>query len=175
MAIAYLALGSNIEPEKNILEAVKLLSRSVRVLKSSTVYLTKPLLGKRQSDYFDCVVKIETTIGPQELKSRVLRAVEEKLGRRRSADRYASRTIDIDLILYGNLQISTRELTIPDPEIEHKAFLALPLCEVEPNLTLPPVDKSIQEVADKFANEEMVPLKDFTDTLRELIRRQLAQ
>lgn len=171
MATAYLALGSNIEPERNIFEAVKLLSRQIRILECSTVYLTEPLLRKDQPKYYNCVVKIETDIEPRRLKSLVLRVVEEKLGRKRSSDKYSARTIDIDLILYGNLQISTEELTIPDPEIENRAFLAVPLCEIEPELILPPTGRTIREIANKFANSNLIPVMDFTKSLRGLIRR----
>lgn len=170
MTTAFLSLGSNIEPEKNILEAMKLLSRHVRILKVSTVYLTEPLFHKTQPKYYDCVIEIETDIQPHELKFQVLRAVEEQLGRRRTKDKYASRTIDIDILLYGEMRLKTKELIIPDPEIQKRAFLAIPLSEIEPKLLLPPTNKSIKEVAGEFKDYEMTPMRDFTEILQAFVR-----
>jgi 2-amino-4-hydroxy-6-hydroxymethyldihydropteridine diphosphokinase len=169
--VAFLALGSNIEPEKNILEAVRLLSTHVKILKTSTVYLTEPLLRKSQPKYYNCVLKTETDIEPEKLKFDVLRVIENKLGRQRGPDKYASRTIDIDLILFGNLQLSTKELVIPDPEIGKRAFLAISLCELAPKLLLPGTDKTFRDIANRFRNHEIARLTDFTKTLRSFIRR----
>jgi dihydroneopterin aldolase/2-amino-4-hydroxy-6-hydroxymethyldihydropteridine diphosphokinase len=169
MTVAFLSLGSNVEPEKNILEAVKLLSKHVRVLESSTVYLTEPLLRTSQPKYYNCVVEIETKIEPHELKFDVLRVIEGKLERKRTKDKYAPRTIDMDLIIYGDLHFTTKELVIPDPEIQERAFLAVPLFEIAPGLVLPVTNEPIKEIAGRFRSHRMVPLKSFTETLRELI------
>jgi 2-amino-4-hydroxy-6-hydroxymethyldihydropteridine diphosphokinase len=170
MTVAFLSLGSNIEPEKNMLQAVKLLSRHVKILKASTVYLTEPLLNKSQPKYYNCVIEIETDIEPHKLKSDVLRAIENGLGRKRTEDKYASRTIDIDIILYGNLIVSTKEMVIPDPEIQRRAFLAIPLCELEPDLFLPVSGKPIKEIAKRFRKPEIVELKSFTEAMQGLVR-----
>jgi len=170
MTVAFLSLGSNIEPEKNILEAVKLLSKHVRIMSSSTVYLTEPLRYRSQPRYYNCVVKIETEIELYRLKFDVLRVIEDELGRKRTEDKYASRTIDIDIILYGDLHVATERLVIPDPEILKRAFLAVPLFEIAPNLTMPSTNMPIEEIAERFKNHGMVPLRDFTETLRGLIR-----
>ena len=170
MTVAFLSLGSNIEPEKNMLEAVRLLSHHVKVLKASTVYLTEPLQRKSQPAYYNCVIKIETDIEPRKLKFEVLRDIEKELGRKRTEDKYASRTIDIDIILYGNLVVSTKELTLPDPDIRTRAFLAIPLDEIEPDLVLPIENKPIGEVADRFKKPTIMKLKSFTETLQGLVR-----
>lgn len=170
MTTAFISMGSNIAPEKNIVEALKLLSSHVKILKVSTVYLTEPLQGKSQPKYYNCVVKIETETEPRNLKVDVLKPIERKLGRERTEDKYASRTIDLDLIAYGDLRLNTKELVIPDPEIQKRAFLAVPLCEIEPGLQLPGWDKSIEEIADSFRDPGMIPLIDFTTTLRSLLK-----
>ncbi len=169
MTRAFLSLGSNIEPEKNILEAVKLLAKHVKILKTSTVYLTKPLGRKSDPSFYNCVIKIETDIEPLKLKTDILRVIEKKLGRKRSTDKYVPRTIDIDIILYGNAVYSTDDVVIPDPNITERPFLAIPLCEIEPDLTLPGLNVSISEVASKFRNHLMIPLMGYTMTLRKLI------
>jgi len=170
MTVAFLSLGSNIEPEKNILEAVKLLSRYVKILNTSTVYLTEPLGRISQPKFYNCVLKVDTDMKPHELKFKVLRVIEEELGRKRTRDKCAPRTIDIDIILYGNLHLKTKELTIPAPDIEERAFLAIPLREFEPELRLSPTNMPIKEVADKFKQNKMFKLKGFTETLQSLVR-----
>lgn len=170
MTVAFLSLGSNIKPEKNMLEAVRLLSHHVKILKASTVYLTEPLQRKSQPAYYNCVIKIETDIEPRKLKFDVLRVIEEELGRKRIKDKFASRTIDIDIILYGNLIVSTKELILPDPDIRRRAFLAIPLSEIEPDLVLPIGNKSIREIVDRFKKPKMMELKSFTEALQGLVR-----
>jgi dihydroneopterin aldolase/2-amino-4-hydroxy-6-hydroxymethyldihydropteridine diphosphokinase len=169
MTIAFLSLGSNIEPSRNIFEAVRLLASHVKVLKSSRVYLTAPLGGKSQPDYWNCVIEIETNTEPRKLKSDVLKTIEEKLGRKRTEDKFASRTIDIDLILYGEEHFSRVELTIPDPQIRERAFLAVPLYEIEPNLLLPDTDEPVKKIAGRFKRERMIELKNATKALKDLV------
>jgi dihydroneopterin aldolase/2-amino-4-hydroxy-6-hydroxymethyldihydropteridine diphosphokinase len=170
MTSVFLSLGSNIEPEKNILEAVKLLAEHVRILEASTVYLTEPMRRRSQPKYYNCVLKIETDITPRKLKFDVLRVIEERLGRKRTEDKYAPRTIDIDIIVYGGLRLSTKDLVIPDPEIQKREFLAIPLCEIEPELVLPHTRKMIKEVASRFKGHKMIREEAFTETLQSLIR-----
>jgi dihydroneopterin aldolase/2-amino-4-hydroxy-6-hydroxymethyldihydropteridine diphosphokinase len=170
MTVAFLSLGSNIEPEKNILEAVRLLSHHVKVLKASRVYLTEPLQRKLQPEYYNCIIEIETDIEPSKLKFDVLRAIEAELGRKRTRDRFASRTIDIDILLYGNRVVSTKELILPDPDIRRRAFLAIPLCEIEPDLVLPVSNTPIKKIADRFRKPRLKELKTFTEALQGLVR-----
>ncbi len=169
MAVVFLSLGSNIQPEQNISEAIRKLSKHVKVLGSSTVYLTEPLLGRLQPDYYNCVVKIETDLEVTNLKS-MLRMIEDELGRKRTEDRYASRTVDLDILLYGNLVLKTDGLVVPSPEIEERGFLARALFDIEPELILPPINKPIGEVAEKFKDERITELREFTKTLRRLVR-----
>ncbi len=166
MTTAFLALGSNIEPEKNIAKALQLLSRYVKILKISTVYLTEPLGGRSQPKFYNCVVKVETNMEPSRLKYDVLRVIEAKLGRRRTKDKYAPRAIDIDITLYGNLRVSTDDITVPDPEISKRPFLAVPLSEIEPGLKVPGLGKTIKEIAEEFKNHKMTPLHEYTRALR---------
>jgi 2-amino-4-hydroxy-6-hydroxymethyldihydropteridine diphosphokinase len=170
MTSVFLSLGSNIEPEKNILEAVRLLAEQVRILGTSTVYLTTPLHRKTQPKYYNCVLKVETDIPPLKLKFDVLRGIEERLGRKRTEDKYASRTIDIDIIVYGDLRLSSKDLVIPDPEIKKRVFLAIPLCEIEPRLVLPATKRTMKEVASMFNAHSMIRQENFTETLRDLVR-----
>ena len=170
MTIAFISIGSNIEPEKNIVEALKLLSKDVNIRDVSTVYLTEPLKEKRQPKYYNCVIKIETDISPKKLKFDVLRKVEAELGRTRTRDKYASRTIDLDIIIYGNVEMNTSDLVLPDPDIEQRDFLAIPLYEMEPELLLPGSSRPLKEIACSLRNHKMVALKQFSSKMKKLVK-----
>ena len=169
MVEVFISLGSNIDPERNIKEALRLLSEHIKILQVSTVYLTGPIGKLLRPEFYDCVIRTETDIEPHALKFGVLKEVEERLGRKRSEDRYASRTIDIDILIYGDLLVHTEDLIIPDRDILDRPFLALGLRELKEDLILPDSKKSIQEVSNRFNNEEMTPLTEFTKVLRDLI------
>ena len=167
MPRAFISVGSNIEPERNVRRALRLLARAVRITGVSTFYRTAPLGRPEQEDFYNGVVEVETDIAPAELKRSVLRPVEEQLGRQRSADKYAARTIDLDVLLYDELVIDTEGLTIPDPDIAERAFLAIPLHELAPDLVLPDSGRPIRDIAAAFADHGMAPLAEYTQMLRE--------
>jgi dihydroneopterin aldolase/2-amino-4-hydroxy-6-hydroxymethyldihydropteridine diphosphokinase len=167
MARAFIGIGSNIEPEKNVRAAIRSLAQQTRVTGISMVYCTGALDRPEQPHYFNCVVEIETEAPPAEVKHGILRPIENSLGRKRSADKYAPRTIDLDLILYGNLTIDTEDLKLPDPEILERPFLAIPLFELAPDLVLAGYNLRIGEIAAKLPQEGMRPLEDFANLLRE--------
>ncbi len=116
-ARAFVAVGSNIEPARKVREALRLLAARMRVVGVSTVYRTKALERPEQEDYYNCVVEVETDAPPLALRSGALRRIEAALGRKRSGDRFAPRTIDLDLIAYEGVEMKTESLTLPDPEI----------------------------------------------------------
>ncbi len=166
MARAFVSIGSNIDPEENVKKTLHLLRKQVDVRAVSTVYLTEPVGPPGQPPYYNCVVEIDTGLPPLELKHRVLRRTEEELGRRRSEDKYAARTIDLDLILYDELVLASEDLTLPNQEIVRVPFLAIPLHELAPGLVVPGSGVSIDEAASKLPREGMKPLKNYTDQIR---------
>lgn len=166
MPRAYIGVGSNIDPERNISAALRMLSAAVRIVSISTFYRT-PAIGSSDSpDFYDGVVAVETDLGPRELKFDVLRKIEETLGRVRCADRNASRTIDLDIEVYGSLAISEPDLVIPDPDITDRAFLALALLELDPAMVLPGTEEKLSEIAESLDIKSIVGLDEFTDELR---------
>ena len=169
MARAFLSIGSNINPSENIRRALEFLCRHVRVVGISTVYLTPAEGRPEQPSYYNCVVEVETQMPPIQLKYSVLRTIEESLGRKRTADKFAPRTIDLDLILYDDLIMENADLTLPDSQIERRAFVALPLLELSPGLRLPGSGLTISEIAASLQQGSMKPLKDYTDVLRKEI------
>ncbi len=170
MARAFVAVGSNINAPANVRAALRALAERVTVSRISTVYQTEPEGRPEQPLFYNCVIEIETEIPPLELKSRVLRPIEEALGRQRTSDKYAPRTIDLDLIIYDDLVLKSSDLVLPDPEISSRFFLAVPLSELAPSLTLPGTTLRVSRAAAAFARNKAQPLKPYTALLRRDIR-----
>jgi 2-amino-4-hydroxy-6-hydroxymethyldihydropteridine diphosphokinase len=169
MSIAYIGIGSNLEPEQNILQALTQLSRHVVITELSTFYRTKPFDRPDQPLFYNGVVRIDTGIGPRDLKNRVLKKIEKELGRRRTADKSASRTIDLDILVFDAMVIQDRDLHIPDPEILIRPFLAVPLYELDRELIVPGSNRSIREIVEQFRDHDMEPLIEYTEELRRMI------
>lgn len=169
MATAYIGIGSNIDPERNVRATIRLLRESTRIVNISTVYCTEPVGSPELEPFYNGVVEIETDTSPRELKFAVLRNIEQTLGRTRSSDKYAPRTVDLDIIVYGDAVISEPDLIIPDPEIAARAFIAVPLFELAPDLLLPGSGLRLADVVKTLRTDSMVPLTEFTRALREEI------
>jgi 2-amino-4-hydroxy-6-hydroxymethyldihydropteridine diphosphokinase len=162
---AYIGAGSNVEPEKNLLEALRLLM-SEGLTRVSTVYRTEPVGVPGQPSFYNCVAEVVTVRPPVELKYAVLRPVEDTLGRRRDHEnKYSPRQIDLDLILYGGLEVSSEGLTLPDPDIYTRPFLAIPLFELAPGLVLPD-GNTLKELAKSLDVKGMEELPAYTARIR---------
>ncbi len=168
VVVAYIGVGSNIEPESNIANALTRLSKHVDITGISSFYRTAPLLRENQEDYLNGVWQISTSIPPEELKLGVLRRIEKELHRNRESDKYASRTIDLDLLLYDDMVIQESGLTIPDPDICKRSFIAFPLSELSPNLIMPDTKKPLIDILSVLSKENMIPDKTFTEKLRKM-------
>lgn len=164
---AFVAVGSNIEPEKHIVEALALLSKKVRVKSVSTFYRTEALGPVGQPDYRNGVVGIETRLAPLGLKFDILRRIEFRLGRVRGDDQYAARTIDLDVVIFGASVIDGDDLTIPAPEIRERPFVAVPLLELAPDMTLPDTGESLAALPSSHRHEGLCPDLGLTQLLRE--------
>jgi 2-amino-4-hydroxy-6-hydroxymethyldihydropteridine diphosphokinase len=166
MARAFIGIGSNIEPEKNVRAAVRSLARQAHLTGLSMVYRTDALGHPEQPDFYNCVVEIETDIPPQQVKHDLLRPIEDALGRNRTEDKYAPRTIDLDLIVYDDITINTADMRLPDPEILERPFLAIPLFELAPELLLTGFNLRIHEIAARLPQSGMSPLEEYSAVLR---------
>jgi dihydroneopterin aldolase/2-amino-4-hydroxy-6-hydroxymethyldihydropteridine diphosphokinase len=175
MARAFISVGSNIDPAENVRRALRLLAGQVRIVGISTFYRTRPLGRPEQPDFYNGVVAVETQASAVELKHSVLRAVEQQLGRRRTEDKYAPRTIDLDVLLYDELVAVAEDLTIPDPDIPQRPFLAIPLYELAPDLVLPDSGRPIRDIAAVLAEHRMQPLPEYTQSLRESVTHGLPE
>ncbi|MCL4346492.1 MAG: 2-amino-4-hydroxy-6-hydroxymethyldihydropteridine diphosphokinase [Candidatus Thermoplasmatota archaeon] len=170
MTDVYLSLGSNVEPELNIVKALEELNKILEIKKVSNAYRTKPVDGPPQPDYCNLVVLAETDIDPGELKFSYLREIERKLGRSRSADRYGPRTIDIDIIIYGDSCIDSDEMRIPDPDIYTRSFLVLCLYELSPELKVPCASLDIGKLVTRIDRKGLVKLPALSHEIRKFVQ-----
>jgi len=146
---AYLALGSNLGDRRATLEsAVHELDRSagVMVRTVSTLLETEPVGPAGQDRYLNAAVAIETSLLPEHLLAQCL-AVERAHGRsRHNAVRWGPRTLDIDVLLYGNIILRTVSLTIPHPRMAERAFVLEPLAEIAENVVHPVSNRTIESL-----------------------------
>ena len=136
--LAYIGLGSNLKgPKEQIEKALKALSESkeIALLSVSSFYQSKPLLDMPGPNYLNVVCKIETNLSALDLLN-FCQEIEDNQHRVREV-KWASRTIDLDILIYGDQVLATKRLTIPHPEMINRAFVLLPLFEIEPGLKLP--------------------------------------
>lgn len=148
---AYLSLGSNIEPEKNLPAAVRELGRFGSVLRVSRVWQSHPVAGPGQPDYLNAALLLETALSAGDLKAKAIATVETNLGRMRSANRNDPRTIDIDIMLFDREQLCLGERSIPDREVLERPFVAIPLAEISPTYIHPITGDSLAEIASRFS------------------------
>jgi 2-amino-4-hydroxy-6-hydroxymethyldihydropteridine diphosphokinase len=136
MTRALLGLGSNLGDRlANLRRAVDLLDRDgIGVLRTSRVYETAPV-GPSQPDYLNAVVEVATDLDPHDLLRSCLE-VEERMGRVR-AERWGPRVIDIDVLTYGSEIIDDADLVVPHPRMHERAFVLVPLLELEADPPLP--------------------------------------
>lgn len=139
MTWAYVGLGANVgNRRENLDHAVELLAAEpgVRVLAVSSVRETDPVGYEDQPHFLNAACAVETELGPRELLERLL-AIERALGRERTGPRFGPRTIDLDLLLYGNETLDEPGLTVPHPRLAERLFVLEPLHELAPDLVLP--------------------------------------
>lgn len=166
---AYLSLGSNIDKERNLARAVELLMERVSVTSVSSVYETDPVGSTAQENFLNAVVVVETTLSPDELKTQVLAPIEQELGRVRTDDRFGPRTIDLDIVLFDGEVIRTPLQVIPDPEIDLRPHLAVPLAELAADHVHPETGETMGEIAASLRGKGRISPRPDLD-LRGLLR-----
>lgn len=137
--IAYIGIGSNLnDPVARVQEAFEeldVIPDSLLVARSS-LYSSKPMGPPGQPDYVNAVAALETLLSAQELLQALI-AIEDRQGRDRSGGKWGARTLDLDLLLYGNNKINTATLTVPHPGLCKRDFVMVPLAEIAGNLQIP--------------------------------------
>src|SRR5690554_3167182 len=135
MARVYLSLGSNLGDKVNYLkQAVEHLQKHEKIIitKTSSLYETSPVDYENQDNFINQVIEIETTLSPYELLA-YCQEIENNLGRKRII-RFGPRTIDLDILLYNDLQLNEEDLIIPHPRMTNRAFVLIPLFEINKNI-----------------------------------------
>ncbi|WP_211652830.1 2-amino-4-hydroxy-6-hydroxymethyldihydropteridine diphosphokinase [Planococcus alpniumensis] len=134
----YLSLGSNLGDRKaQLQEAVRLLqsNSSISNMRMSSIYETAPVGYLSQDAFLNLVIRLETSLSPLRLLD-ACQEIEQALHRERLV-RWGPRTVDLDILLYGQEQLTTERLTIPHPHMYERAFVLVPLRELMPSLSLP--------------------------------------
>ncbi|EAO6762609.1 2-amino-4-hydroxy-6-hydroxymethyldihydropteridine diphosphokinase [Salmonella enterica] len=139
MTIAYIALGSNLaSPLEQVNAALKAIADipDSRIVAVSSFYRTPPLGPQDQPDYLNAAVALDTALTPEELLNHTQR-IERQQGRERKAERWGPRTLDLDIMLFGDEVINTERLTVPHYDMKNRGFMLWPLFEIAPELTFP--------------------------------------
>ena len=139
MEIVYIGLGSNLQdPVSQVSRALSSLSRlaSSQWRTASSLYRSAPIGPQDQPDYINAVAEIATSLSP-ELLLEQLQAIEQQHGRQRDGKRWTARTLDLDILLYGQKIINLNSLIIPHPGLYERAFVLYPLQEIAPGLEIP--------------------------------------
>jgi 2-amino-4-hydroxy-6-hydroxymethyldihydropteridine diphosphokinase len=138
-ATAYVGLGSNLgDREAMLRRALELLDArpGIEVVAVSALRETEPVGFLEQPRFLNAAARLETELPPRRLLSALLE-VEQELGRDRSGPRFGPRTIDLDLLLYGELELDEEGLGIPHPRLHERRFVLEPLAELAPGLVVP--------------------------------------
>ena len=146
---AYLSLGSNIGNRESYLgDAIARLRALGRVAAVSSLYETEPVEFTDQPWFLNCVVLLETNATPAELLANLL-AIEQEMGRVRTQKK-GPRTIDIDILLFGETVLDTPELTVPHPAMHQRRFVLEPLAEIAPEAWHPGLKKTIRTLLEEL-------------------------
>lgn len=163
---AFIALGSNISPEKHLPLATAWLEVLGQLVAISDVYQNPALGPGPHPDFLNAAVLIESDLPPLEIRS-LLRSIEAELGRVRSEDKYAPRTIDLDLCLLGQMILDTPELTLPDPDLLSRAHLAVTMAELAPDFPHPITHEPLHEIAARLrSGAKLAPRPDVRERLQ---------
>ena len=157
MVKVYLGLGSNLgNKSANLKKAISYLKKYVKVTKISAFYKTEPVGYKNQDWFLNCVIEVETEIKPLYLL-KLLKSIEKKL-KRAKAIKYGPRTMDIDILFYGDNIMKTKKLAIPHPRMHKRLFVLEPLSTIKPDLVHPKIRKTIMELKNNLKNKKGVEL-----------------
>jgi 2-amino-4-hydroxy-6-hydroxymethyldihydropteridine diphosphokinase len=149
----FISLGSNLgQREQHLAQARQQISREIGpIVTSSSLYETAAWGKLNQPAFINQVLEIQTLIQPEDLLNKIME-LEQAQGRVRH-ERWGARTIDIDILFYGDKQINTSALTIPHPQLQSRMFVLAPLGEIAPDFMHPVLQKTISQLLDECPDE----------------------
>ena len=167
--MAFVSIGSNLDPEHNLPRAIVRLRQLGRLRGISSVYQNEAIGDRLQPDYLNAAVLLEVDHPPEALRA-ALRSIEAELGRVRTSDKYAPRTIDLDLSLFSDQILHSPEFQIPDPGITRLPHLAIPLADLAPEYRHPELGETLAQIADRLrAGSQLVPRADLSQEINRLL------
>ncbi|MBK9509677.1 MAG: 2-amino-4-hydroxy-6-hydroxymethyldihydropteridine diphosphokinase [Cytophagaceae bacterium] len=151
-----LGLGTNLgDKNSNLQEAINLIESEIGTIKKkSSVYETQAWGVENQDNYYNMAIEIETNFWPFKVLNMIL-AIEEKMGRIRSK-KWESRIIDIDILFFNEVSISSENLSIPHPYIQKRRFVLEPVCEISPDYFHPKFRKSVTKLLEDCHDESWI-------------------
>lgn len=153
--IAYLSLGSNVgDREVQLRDAVARLGSVGHVVAASAFYETEPVEFTEQPWFLNCVVALEANRTPQELMAAIL-GIEQAMGRQR-VQKKGPRLIDIDILLFDQVVVESKEITIPHPAMHQRRFVLEPLAEIAPELLHPMFKKTVRQLRNALPSGQTV-------------------
>jgi len=159
----YLSLGANIEDrEQYIKDAISSL-KAFEKIECSSFYETTPWGNLRQKNFLNTVCVVKTDKKPTEILS-IIKSIEKGLGRKRIT-KWGPRTIDIDILFYGDMVIHTADLIIPHPHISERRFVLVPLSKIAPDFIHPVLKKTVEQMLKKCKDKGEVKLWQSGDLL----------
>jgi len=155
MVEVFIGLGSNVgDPVANLKEALTRLAEHVTLERVSSAYLTDPVGLREQPRFLNAVVRARTELDARELLS-VMARLEDEMGRQRDV-RFGPRTIDLDLLLYGNVTCQEPGLSLPHPRMADRRFVLVPLSEIAPAIRMPPDGWTVAELLSRLPASQAV-------------------
>jgi len=154
----FIGVGSNIGNRyKNIQDAEKEISKSdlCKIVRVSKIYETDPVGYLNQDNFLNCVFKIDTQFTPEQLIDFLLNT--EKTLKRERIIHWGPRTIDLDILFYDNITISSSKLIIPHPRMHERMFVMKPLCDLIPDYIHPVLNETCRVIAEKLEKDQGIP------------------
>ncbi len=145
----YIGLGSNLDNPAARLDAALVALDTIpdtKLVQHSSYYRSKPLGPSGQPDYLNAVARLACGLPARQLLGQ-LQAIENDQGRVRNGPRWGARTLDLDILLYGDEIIDEPELVVPHPQLKHRNFVLMPLLELAPDLDLPGLGRAAEWLA----------------------------